>query len=74
MFQNGTNEIRKETTMAERISVEKAAKELNVSPLSLRYALHNGLVPFGTGFKQEGSDRYTYIIWPAKYREYVSGH
>ena len=55
--------------MAERISVEKAAKELNVSPLSLRYALRNGLVPFGTGFKQEGSDRYTYIIWPAKYRE-----
>lgn len=57
--------------MADKITIEMAAKALHCTPLSLRVAIQNEQIPFATAIKQEGSSHYTYIIFPEKYKEYV---
>ena len=44
----------------ERVSVEQAAKELDLDPLTLRYSLRDGTLPIGFAQKRK---RYVYVIY-----------
>ena len=50
--------------MAEKITIEQAAKAMHCTPLSLRVAIQNGLIPWARAVKREGSSHYTYLIFP----------
>ena len=54
-----------------RITVERVAADLGIDVSLVRRGLQNKAFPFGVALKC--GDRYTYIIFPAKYREYVTG-
>lgn len=55
-----------------RPTIEEVAKALKVSPLSIRVGLQQGKLPFGTAFKtKEDNERYEYILFPEKVREYI---
>lgn len=51
------------------MKVEDVAKALGKSPQTIRICLQRGLFPFGTAVKMSG--RWTYIIYPEKFEEYV---
>ena len=38
---------------------------------TLREALKQGVIPYGTGFKPSGNERYIYLLYPAKVREHL---
>ena len=46
-----------------RISVEDAAKELNMSPLTVRYLMQQEKLPIGYAQKRDGCERAYYIIF-----------
>lgn len=48
-----------------------AAKSLGKSPQYIRVCLQKGLLPFGTACKMPHSNTWTYVIFPAKFKEYV---
>lgn len=53
------------------ITVEHVARALGKSPQFIRVCLQKGLLPFGTACKMPHSKTYTYVIYPAKFREYI---
>lgn len=38
---------------------------------TLREALKKNAVPYGTAFQQTGNERYTYLLYPVKVKEYL---
>lgn len=52
-----------------KITINEIAAALNVSPQSIRLGLQRGELPFGSAVKT--SDRYTYIIYEKKLKEYL---
>lgn len=54
----------------QRISVEEASKELNMTPLTVRVLMQQEKLPIGYAQKREGCERTYYII----YKELVDGY
>lgn len=54
-----------------KITVERVAADLGVDVSIVRRGLQKKVFPFGVAIKTY--DRYTYIIFPEKYKEYVIG-
>lgn len=52
-----------------KITVHDVALRLGKSPQSIRLGLQRGELPFGSAIKT--SDRYTYIIYEKKLREFL---
>ena len=46
-----------------RVSTAQAAKELHMSPLTLRYFMQHGQLPIGMAQKREGNKHYCYVIY-----------
>lgn len=59
------------TRTAGKIRPEDAARRLNRSAQDIRIGLQNGLLPFGTAYKREGSSVFTYEIDPGKLETYA---
>lgn len=55
--------------MAERISIERAAEIMGVSPQTVRVGIQKGVFTFGAAVKMPGSSRYTYVIYPAVFEQ-----
>ena len=56
------------------MTIKEAAGIIGVSPLTIRIGLQRGLFPFGTAFKTtEENNRYCYVLYPEKVREYLGG-
>lgn len=53
-----------------KITVSEAAKLMQVSPSVVRMGLRQGAYTFGTAYKNE--TRWTYIIYPEKFKECFS--
>ena len=54
------------------ISIERAAKLMNVSPQFLRICLQRGVFDFGKAIKQnQNGNRYTYYINAKQFAEYI---
>ena len=53
------------------LTVNDVAKALNKSPQYIRICLQKGLLPFGAAAKMPHSGRWTYVIFPKKFKEYV---
>ena len=53
------------------VTVADVAKALNKSPQYIRVCLQKGLLPFGVACKMPHSNTYSYVICPAKFKEYV---
>lgn len=54
-----------------RITIAKASELIGLSRLSLQCGLRENKLPFGTAWKNKGSSVYTYLIYPAKFAEYL---
>lgn len=54
-----------------KITINDVAQALGKSPQFIRVCLQRGLLPFGTACKMPRFNNYTYIIYPAKFREYI---
>ena len=54
-----------------RVSVNRAAKLLNMSVLSVQGCLQHHALPIGGAWKNDGSNCYTYHISPAKLADYL---
>jgi hypothetical protein len=54
------------------MSVEEAAKRLEMNPQTLRLALQQGLFPFGVAVKTS-ENRFTYKIFPTRLERYLQG-
>lgn len=54
-----------------KITVERVAEDLGIDVSLVRRGLQNKAFPFGVAIKT--GDRYAYIIFPQKYKEYVIG-
>lgn len=52
-----------------KITINEVASMLGISPQSLRLGLQRGELPFGSAIKT--SDRYTYVIYEKKLKEYL---
>lgn len=52
-----------------KITISEVAKQLGISPQSLRLGLQRGEIPFGTAIKTSG--KYTYLIYEKKLREFL---
>lgn len=52
-----------------KLKVNDVAQMLGISPQSLRLGLQRNQFPFGTAIKT--SDRYTYVIYEKKLKEYI---
>lgn len=53
------------------MNVEEVAKLMNKSPQFIRVCLQRGLLPFGTATKMPNSNKYTYVIFENKLKEYI---
>ena len=53
-----------------KITVNEAARLMQVSPSVVRMGLRQGAYTFGTAYKNE--TRWTYIIYPEKFKECFS--
>ena len=53
------------------MTVQEVARTLNKSPQFIRVCLQRGLLPFGVACKMPNSNKYTYVIFKAKFLEYV---
>ncbi|MBQ6945393.1 MAG: hypothetical protein IJN43_13860 [Ruminococcus sp.] len=52
-----------------KMKVEDVARMSGHSPQTIRLGLRLGIFDFGTAFKREGSENFTYIIYPEKVYE-----
>lgn len=52
-----------------QFTVNDVAARLGCSPQTVRLGLQRGEFPFGTAIKT--SSKYTYVIYPAKLKEYI---
>lgn len=57
--------------MAQRITIEDAAKIMGKSPQFIRLCLQSGHLSFGVAFKKEGNKKFDYYISPKLFYEYV---
>lgn len=56
------------------MKVKDVAKMLRTSEMTIRIGLQQGVFPFGAAFKtDEKNKNYTYVIYPEKIKEYISG-
>lgn len=53
--------------MRERISIERAAEVMGVSPQTVRVGIQKGVFTFGAAVKMPGSSRYTYVIYTKEF-------
>lgn len=53
--------------MRERISIERAAEVMGVSPQTVRIGIQKGVFTFGAAVKMPGSSRYTYVIYTKEF-------
>lgn len=53
-----------------KITINEVAAALGISPQSVRLGLQRGELPFGAAIKT--SDRYTYVIFEKKFKEFVN--
>lgn len=66
-------------SVKDRITITEAAERLHVDPLTLRYGIESGQVPFGMCIKMGergkhgGSGRNTYVIPRAQFERWISG-
>ena len=60
--------------MSGKIKIKDVAEVLGVTPSTIHYALQTGSLPFGVAIKRPDKKKYSYIIFPEKYAEYVEGH
>lgn len=51
-----------------KITIKEVAEMLGISPQSVRLGLQRGELPFGSAIKT--SDRFTYVFYPEKIKEY----
>lgn len=54
-----------------RLTVERAAAQMGVTPQFLRMGLRAGRFPFGTAVKMD--KRWSYYINPARFQRYMAG-
>lgn len=52
-----------------RITVQTAAKVLNMDAQTVRLLLRQGLVDWGIAFKRPGSNQYSYVIYAAPFKQ-----
>lgn len=52
------------------IRVQDVAAMLGVNPQTVRVMMQQGLCPFGTAFKKEGSKHWTYVLFPEMVHRY----
>ena len=57
--------------MMNKITIKDVAEALGKSEGTIRLFLQRGLLPFGTATKMPHSNKYVYIIYPKKFKEYV---
>ena len=55
----------------ERVSVTEAARRMGKSPLFVREAMKQGLLPIGTALQMPGSTKWSYHISPGKLEAYL---
>lgn len=55
-----------------RITIDEAARMMEVTPMFLRLAIRKGLFDFGECLQQTGA-RYTYYINRARFLRYLNG-
>ena len=55
----------------EIVTVAEVEKRLGKSQQYIRVCLQKGLLPFGVACKMPHSSTYSYVIFPAKFKEYV---
>lgn len=54
------------------MTVTDVARMLNKTPQTIRVGLQRGILPFGSAFKtNETNKKYSYIIYPEKVKEYL---
>lgn len=51
--------------------VKDVARATGKSEQVIRLCLQQGLLPFGTAIKMPGSQQFTYIIYPEKFKDYI---
>ena len=55
------------------MKVREVAEMLGTTEMTVRIGLQKGLFPFGVAFKtKETNKNYTYVIFPAKVKEYIA--
>lgn len=54
----------------QRITVEEAGNQLNMTPLTIRILMQQKELPIGYAYKREGCSNYHYVI----YKELVDGY
>ena len=54
-----------------KYKVTDIAKALGVSPETVYMGLRLGVYPFGTAFKKEGKQSYTYVLYPKVVERYI---
>ena len=54
-----------------KITIKKASELMGVSLQTTRMLIRSGKVNFGTCIKEDGKDRYNYIINPKLFYEYL---
>lgn len=52
-----------------KITIKEVAEMLGISPQSVRLGLQRGELPFGSAIKT--SDRFTYVIYEKKLKEFL---
>lgn len=52
-----------------KITINQVAEMLGISPQSVRLGLQRGELPFGSAIKT--SDRFTYVIYEKKLKEFL---
>ena len=57
-----------------KISIKQVAEDLKIDPMTVRIMLQLGKLPFGLAYKKPKNQNWSYIIWPAKYYEYIGGN
>ncbi len=50
-------------TPMQTLTPEEAAKEIGVSPDTLRSWMQHGLIHIGVADKKDGNDKFNYTIW-----------
>lgn len=54
-----------------KVKINDIAKALGVSPETVRVGLQQNVYPFGCAFKKDGNQNYSYVLYPAKVKEYL---
>lgn len=56
-----------------KITIAQVARDLKQGEQTVRCMIRNGRYPFATAVKRDGSERFTYTIFPRKYAEFIGG-